>query len=51
MVASAMYFSLAGCAICASEPEKMAAVALSAATTSWREEPKMVKPASGSSTV
>jgi hypothetical protein len=31
-----MYFSLAGSAMCESEPEKIAAVAESAATTKWR---------------
>jgi hypothetical protein len=38
-----MYFSLAGSAMCESEPEKIAAVAQSAATTKWREEPKTAK--------
>ena len=40
MPTSAMYFSLAGVAMWDSELEKMAAVAESAATTRWREEPK-----------
>jgi hypothetical protein len=46
-----MYFSLAGSAICESDPEKIAAVAESAATTKWREEPKTTNATSGSSTV
>jgi hypothetical protein len=40
MPTSAMYFALAGSAICESDPEKIAAVAESAATTKWREETK-----------
>ena len=51
MPTSAMYFSLAGFARWDSELEKMAAVAESAATTRWREEPKTANATSGSSTV
>ena len=38
-------------AICDSEPDKIAAVAESAATTRWREEPNAANATSGSSTV
>ena len=51
MPTSAMYFSLAGGAICESEPEKIAAVAELAATTRWREDRKTANATSGSSTV
>lgn len=51
MPTSAMYFSLAGSAICESDPAKIVAVAESAATTRWREEPKTANATSGSSTV
>ena len=51
MPANAMYRSLAGTAIWDSELEKIAAVAESAATTRWREEPKTANPTSGNSTV
>jgi hypothetical protein len=37
--------------MCERELEKIAAVALSAATTRWREEPKTAKPTSGRRTV
>ena len=43
--------SLPGAAIWESELEKIAAVAESAATTRWREEPKAANATSGSSTV
>jgi hypothetical protein len=46
-----MYFSLAGVAMRDSEPERMAAVAESAATTRWREEPKSANASGGSSAV
>jgi post-segregation antitoxin (ccd killing protein) len=46
-----MYFSLAGTAMRDSELEKIAAVAESAATTRWREEPKTANATSASSTV
>ena len=51
MPTSAIYCSLAGTAMRDSELEKMAAVAESAVTTRWREEPKAAKATSGSSTV
>ena len=51
MPTSAMYFSLKAGAMVESELEKMAAVAESAATTRWREEPKTANAISGSSTV
>jgi len=51
MPTSAMYFSLPGAAIWDSELEKIAAVAESAATTRWREDPKAANATSGSSTV
>jgi hypothetical protein len=51
MPTSTMYFSLAGVAMWDNELEKIAAVAESAATTRWREEPKTAKTTSGSSTV
>ena len=51
MPTSAMYFWLAGTAMCDSELEKMAAVAESAATTRCREEPKTANATSGSRTV
>ena len=51
MPTSAMYFSLEAGAMVDSELEKMAAVAESAATTRWREEPKAANATSGSSTV
>ena len=46
-----MYFSLKAGAMVESELEKMAAVAESAATTRWREEPKAANATSGNSTV
>jgi hypothetical protein len=51
MPTSAMYFSLAGFAMWDNELEKIAAVAESAATTRWREEPKTANATSGNSTV
>jgi hypothetical protein len=51
MPTSAMYFSLPGTAMRESEPKKIAAVAESAATTKWREEPNIENATSGSSTV
>jgi hypothetical protein len=51
MPTNAMYFSLAGTAIRESELEKIAAVAESAATTRWRDEPNTANAMSGSSTV
>ena len=51
MPTSAMYFALAGAAMVDSELEKIAAVAESAATTRWRDEPKTANAMSGSSTV
>ena len=51
MLTSAMYFALPGGAMCDRELKKIAAVALSAATTRWREDPKTAKPTSGRSTV
>jgi len=46
-----MYFSLPGTAMRESEPKKIAAVAESAATTKWREEPNIENATSASSTV
>ena len=51
MPTSAMYCALAGGAMRESELEKMAAVAESAATTRWRDEPKTAKATSGSNKV
>jgi DnaJ-domain-containing protein 1 len=51
MPTRAMYFSLKAGAIVESELEKMAAVAESAATTRWREEPKAANATNGNSTV
>ena len=51
MPTSAMYFSLAGTAMPDSGLEKMTAVAESAATTRWRDDPKTANATSGSSTV
>ena len=51
MPTSAMYFALADSAMVDSELEKIAAVAESAATTRWRDEPKTANATSGSSTV
>ena len=51
MPTSAMYFSLPGTAMRESEPKKIAAVAESAATTKWREEPNIENATSGSRTV
>ena len=51
MPTSAMYLALASGAISESELEKIAAVAESAATTRWRDEPKSAKPTSGNRTV
>ena len=51
MPTSAMYRSLPSGAIWESAPEKIAAVAESAATTRWRDEPKTAKATSGRRTV
>ena len=51
MPTSAMYFSLAIGAMRETALEKIAAVAESAATTRWRDEPNRAKPTSGRSTV
>ncbi len=51
MPTSAMYFSPPIGAMRESALEKIAAVAESAATTRWREEPNRAKPTSGRSTV
>ena len=51
MPTSAMYFALSGVAMPDSPLAKMAAVAELAATTKWREEPKVANATSGSSTV
>ena len=51
MPTSAMYFALPGAAMGDSELNRMAAVAESAATTRWRDDPKTANATSGSSTV
>ena len=51
MPTSAIYFSLATGAMRESELENIAAVAESAATTRWREEPKTAKATRGRRTV
>ena len=51
MHTSAMYCSLPGTAARDNEAEKMAAVAESAATTRWRDDPNVANPISGSSRV
>jgi hypothetical protein len=51
MLTMAMYRSLAGAAMWESELEKIAAVAESAATTKWRDEPNTENATSGRSTV
>ena len=51
MPTSATYRSLAGTAMWNIELEKMTAVAESAATTRWRDEPNTANATSGSSTV
>jgi hypothetical protein len=51
MPTSAMYLALAGGAMRDNPLAKIAAVAESAATTRWREEPKVANATSGRSTV
>ncbi len=51
MPTSATYFALCGGAIWESELARIAAVAESAATTRWRDEPKTANRITGSSTV